>query len=250
MTTPKALLEQSGLKPGAPITVVKSVEQIVMLSPEKVIAESGGNLDKKIRVMSGDKVKEVTVRQVLEEARKAPGKAIAVVKSVDYYEVTTPKQLESSGVEPNAKIRVILKPYHLEQATIPQLVQAQHKYAPGTVFYVRTVRNGDDHGIWGIVHHGLVDNFARGIAIRRGQKLNTYQVQIPMGADQLKSDQSSSFLGKLIQRKTLESYVYNFRDNRMGHNPDRIYPGQELVIINFSPDELINIYKHFVSGKG
>ncbi len=48
----------------------------------------------------------------------------------------------------------------------------------------------------------------------------------------------------------MRSYVYNYKQNRMGRNPDYVAPGQEIVIINFEPGELISIYKHFASGQG
>ncbi len=88
------------------------------------------------------------------------------------------------------------------------------------------------------------------MAIRRGRQIDTYKVDIPRDADELLRDQSSSFLGKLIYRKTQESHVYNFEHNRMGRNPDHVTPGQEIVIINFEPEELISIYKHFVTEQG
>ena len=93
-------------------------------------------------------------------------------------------------------------------------------------------------------------NFAQGMAIRRGKQVNTYKIDIPRDADELLPDQSSSFLGRLIHRKVAESHVYNFKKNRMGRNPDLITPGQEIVIINFEPEELIAIYKHFVTEQG
>ena len=106
----------------------------------------------------------------------------------------------------------------------------------------------DEQGIWGIVQFGLIENFARGMAVRRGEEIETYTVQIPKDADERLDDQSSSFLGRLIDRKTKDSYVYNYRENRMGRNPDTIYPGQEIVIINFEPGELEAIFEHFARG--
>ena len=120
----------------------------------------------------------------------------------------------------------------------------------GSLFYVRTVRDGDEQGIWGIVHDGIIENFARGMAIRRGKEINTYQVEIPSDADEQRADASSSYLGRLIFKKSKASYVYNFNRNRMGRNPDRIFPGQEIVIIDFQPEELIEIYTHFVEQRG
>ena len=67
---------------------------------------------------------------------------------------------------------------------------------------------------------------------------------------ELLEDRSSSYLGKMIDDKTKESYVYNFKENRMGRNPDEIHPGQEIVIVNFKPQELIDIYQHFIDRDG
>ncbi len=112
------------------------------------------------------------------------------------------------------------------------------------------MRDTDDQGIWGIIHDGITSNFAQGMAIRRGKELNTYKVDIPRDADELLQDQSSSFLGKLIHKKTADSHVYNLKKNRMGKNPHQITAGQEIVIINCEPEELIGIYKHFVAKQG
>jgi hypothetical protein len=154
------------------------------------------------------------------------------------------------SLSPDQELKIITKPYRLEAATIADLLMREGKFNPDSIFYVRTIRDTDDQGIWGIIHDGIVTNFAQGMAIRRGKEVNTYKIDIPRNADELLADQSSSFLGKLIYKKAKESYVYNFTKNRMGQNPDLISPGQEIVIINFEPDELIGIYKHFVAEQG
>ena len=71
-------------------------------------------------------------------------------------------------------------------------------------------------------------------------------MDIPWTADEMVSPTESSFLGRMIHAKTSESYVYNFRRKRMGEDPDRVQPGQEIVIVKFAPAELIEIYKEFV----
>lgn len=129
--------------------------------------------------------------------------------------------------------------------TVVDLVELEGQVSPGSLFYVRTVRESDVHGVWGIVQEGLINNFAHGVLLRDGAKSATYRVQIPHDADELLADRSSSYLGRLIYHKTRESYVFNFKQNRMGRNPDRVRPGQEIVIINFSNAELIEIYRRF-----
>ena len=250
-TTPEKLLKEPGITPDTPITVVKRVEQIEPKTPEKLIAESGGDLDKPVKVLEGGEVKEKTVRQVVEEHRAHPEKPIKVVKSVDYYEKTTPRKLEQDkSLKKDTPIRVITKPYSMPSETVGELMSGKEDVTPDSIFYVRTVRPSDSQGIWGIIRDGLMENFGRGMAIRRGKTVDTYKVDIPRFADEKLADESSSFLGKLIFDKTRKTYVYNYQHGHMGRDPDLIYPGQEIVIVTFQPQELIDIYKHFVGERG
>ena len=195
-----------------------------------------------------DVTEQITVREILERILAEPKKPISIVKTVRYFEVMTLRELLDSEEDADTFLNVVTRPYRLEAATLADLLQRQKSENPDTIFYLHTVQPTDEQGIWGIVHFGLIENFARGMAVKRGEKLETYTVRIPGDADERLHDQSSSFLGKLIDRKTEESFVYNFRNSRMGRNPDRIYPGQEIVIIHFEPEELISIYKHFATG--
>lgn len=266
-TTVAKLLDDQSLSPDAPITIVKKVEQVQRLSPEKLIAGSAGNLDAPIKQLVDEQVITTTVRKVLEAVRRSPDQPIDIVTDVEYFEQTTKAEIAAEfknddSLKAETVINVITKPHGLEAAsmgdllrtrkpdTAPAAVLAQIPLREDDVFYVRTVRPEDKQGIWGIVQEGIIKNFARGMAIRRGREVNTYQVVIPKNSDEKISANSSSFLGRLIYRKTNESYVFNYQQNRMGRNPDRIYPGQEIVIINFKPEELIGIYKHFVAQRG
>ena len=250
-TTPKELARNPALKPDTPITVIREAEQIETVTPEKIIAEAGGDLNKIVKIVDGDEIRELTVREVLQRYAANPDQPISVVKTIQYFEITTPGEIaQDKTLAPDQELRIITKPYRLEAATIAELLMREGKYNPDSIFYVRTVRDTDDQGIWGIIHDGIMTNFAQGMAIRRGKEVNTYKVDIPRDADELLQDRTSSFLGRLIHRKAAESYVYNFKKNRMGKNPDQVLPGQEIVIINFEPEELIGIYKHFVAKQG
>ncbi len=250
-TTPKELARNPALKPDTPITVIREAEQIETVTPEKIIAEAGGDLNKIVKIVDGDEIRELTVREVLQRYAAKPDQPISVVKTIQYFEITTPGEIaQDKTLAPDQELRIITKPYRLEAATIAELLMREGKYNPDSIFYVRTVRDTDDQGIWGIIHDGIMTNFAQGMAIRRGKEVNTYKVDIPRDADELLQDRTSSYLGKLIHRKAAESYVYNFKKNRMGKNPDQVLPGQEIVIINFEPEELIGIYKHFVAKQG
>ena len=256
------LASDETLSPDTPITVVREVEQVEDAVAEQLIADSGGDLDKELRVqvtyddsqeetgtgvVGEDDVRKITVREALERIRTEPDRPLPVIRTVRYFQVVTLKELLDGAVGEDAFLSVVTRPYRIESATLADLLERQKAENPDSIFYLHTVLPTDDQGIWGIVHFGIIDNFARGMAIRRGEDIETYTVRIPRHADERLADRSSSFLGLMIDRKTKESYVYNFRDNRMGRNPDRIFPGQELVIISFQPEELMAIYTHFAA---
>ena len=256
------LASDETLSPDTPITVVREVEQVEDAVAEQLIADSGGDLDKELRVqvtyddsqeetgtgvIGEDDVQKITVREALERIRTEPDRPLPVIRTVRYFQVVTLKELLDGAVDEDAFLSVVTRPYRIESATLADLLERQKAENPDSIFYLHTVLPTDDQGIWGIVHFGIIDNFARGMAIRRGEDIETYTVRIPRHADERLADRSSSFLGLMIDRKTKESYVYNFRDNRMGRNPDRIFPGQELVIISFQPEELMAIYTHFAA---
>ncbi|MCY4469298.1 MAG: hypothetical protein OXC08_11290 [Thiotrichales bacterium] len=261
------LVEDETLSEDTPITVVREVEQVETAVPEQLIAESGGDLDQPLRVqvtyddtegavergesppkaVEEDVVEQITVREALERIRTEPERPLSVIRTVRYFEVTTLRELLADAPGDDTFLNVVTRPYRIASATLADLLQRRRAENPDSIFYLHTVQPTDEQGIWGIVHFGLIDNFARGIAVRRGEDVETYTVRIPRDADERLEDQSSSFLGKLIDRKTKDSFVYNYRDNRMGRNPDRIYPGQEIVIINFEPEELTAIYRHFAT---
>ena len=261
------LARDETLSPDTPITVVREVEQIETAVPEQLIADSGGDLDKTLRfqvtyddsqdeaeqedsrpkVVDEDTVAVLTVREALERIRTEPDKPLTVIRTVRYFEVMTLKELLDSTRGDDAFLNVVTQPYRIASATLADLLQREKEKNPDAIFYLHTVQDTDDQGIWGIVHFGLIDNFARGMAIRLEEDVETYTVEIPRDADERLDDQSSSFLGKMIDGKTKDSFVYNYRDSRMGRNPDRIFPGQEIVIIKFESEELMSIYTHFAT---
>ena len=156
--------------------------------------------------------------------------------------------LLSAAIDLHQELKIITKPYRLEAATIAELLMRENKFDPDSIFYVRTIRDTDDQGIWGIIQAGLIDNFARGMAIRRGEELGTYRVHIPRLADEPLDDETgrSSFLGQMIYHKMRRSTLYNIKLGRIATHPEAIQPGQQIVIVDFSPNELVSIYRHFV----
>ena len=252
-STAAEVLSDPSLTANSPITIVKEIEQVEVVSPARLIAESGGDLEQSITVLAGGERVKTTVREALQTHASNPDKPISVIKKVRHYQITTRTELEQGldlTVQGEQLVGIIKKPYRLEAATIADLLIETQLLDEDSIFYVHTIMPGDEQGIWGIVQGGLISNFARGIAIRRGKEVDTYRAEIPLLADELLADQTSSYLGRLIYAKSINSYVYNYKNNRMGKNPDSLYPGQEILIVKFSAQELIEIYKHFVTAGG
>ena len=251
ITTPAELIADEGLSPDAPVTLVREQEQIEIKTPAQILAEAGGNLDSKVKILEAGQIRELTVGELLEKYPESSESSVSVVKQVEQFEITTVKEiLDDQSTDKNKPIKIIKKPYKLKSTTVDELLMGETDVTEASVYYVKNVSMEDTQGIWGIVHNSLVRNFASGIAIRRHEEIKKYQVAIPVDADERLANHSSSFLGRMISEKTSKSYVYNYENGKMGRNPDLIYPGQEIVIISFTPEELAEIYQHFVARSG
>ena len=201
--------------------------------------------------MNGDNVRDLTLGAALAEMRDLDVQSLRVMRTVLQTETVTLSELRSRGIGSDVSLEIV-DPANAagNQVTLRDLLPSDVRLAPDSILYVRTVGPNDDQGLWGVVQLGLTENFARGVAVNRGDRVETYTVDIPHNADEVRPDRHSSFLGRLIHAKSAQSYVYNFHERRMGQNPNDIHPGQEIVIINFSPEELIAIYKHFAGQRG
>ena len=118
--------------------------------------------------------------------------------------------------------------------------------ADDALFYVHSVTSKDVQGLWGIVQAGLIDKFRQGLRIRGvSQNKDMLQAVIPANADEQLPSGLSSFLGNILSNKVDSSYIYNLNTQQMGRDSNLIHPGQQLVVIHFSPEELKQIYQFF-----
>jgi hypothetical protein len=114
------------------------------------------------------------------------------------------------------------------------------------LYYLHRVSAADKQGLWGIIQSGLINKFREGLIIDGiARNRESVQVTIPADADEKLPSGLSSFLGKILTSKVNSSYVYNFKQHKMEDGPDRIYPGQQLILIHFTPQELRDIYIFF-----
>ena len=119
--------------------------------------------------------------------------------------------------------------------------------AAGSVFYIHAVTPNDMQGLWGILQRGLTNTFREGIKLS-GDNGQTLIADIPELADEVLENQRSSFLGEFLYSKVNDIYIYNYQQGMLGQDPNLIKPGQQLVIVSYSEDELIKIYQHFTRG--
>lgn len=113
------------------------------------------------------------------------------------------------------------------------------------IFFIHSVNANDKQGMWGIMQRGLTNTFARGLKLNSDSRV--LQATIPEDADERHADKTSSFLGSLLNRKVEQTLVYNYSQGLLGSDPNLIKPGQQLIIIRFSKEELIEIYNYFVN---
>lgn len=113
------------------------------------------------------------------------------------------------------------------------------------VYYIHSVNDGDEQGLWGILQNALTRTFAEGLKLE-GKKEKLY-AEIPREADEMVNGTRSSFLGQVLQAKVKSTYIYNYRSGILGEDPNLIKPGQQLIIVSFSENELIRVYNHFIN---
>jgi len=246
-TTPKTLLEDLAVGPKSEIKVLVEEEKTSITTPRQLLENRTIHPDTPIRVLKeGGVVTETTPRKLMADPSITPDTPIKIIEKVEKVTVTTPEELQKMALSPETPIKVIVeKPG--KTLTLSQLLQEERGLGKDT-FYIHAVTRGDVQGIWGIIQRGLIDQFLRGLPVGAEvgvPERKVLSLKIPLDADEPGEGGYSSFLGKVLVRKTKESYVYNYTSGRMGKNPDYISAGQELVISRFSKKELVEIYKHF-----
>ncbi|PHS24335.1 MAG: hypothetical protein COA83_08085 [Methylophaga sp.] len=141
---------------------------------------------------------------------------------------------------------IIVLPNGDEQTLAIKDIIQDGDMADDALFYVHNVTDRDVQGLWGIVQTGLINKFRQGLSIKGvSQNKDMLQAVIPANADEQLPSGLSSFLGKILSSKVDSSYIYNFNTKKMGRDSNVIHPGQQLVVIHFSPEELKQIYQFF-----
>ncbi len=246
-TTPRALLEDESLGVESEIMVLVEEEETVITTLRELLKDPTMGPDTPLRILRDDgKIEETTIQQLLTDGSITRDTPIKIVQKHEKVVTTTLAELQKSVPSPETPVRIIVEKPGVT-LTLSQILPDDQGLGRDT-FYIHSVTGQDVQGIWGIIQHGLMDQFLKGVPVGINEDVGEQRlltIEIPENADEPRGDGYSSYLGKVLAQKTRESYVYNHAEGRMGRNPDFISPGQELVISRFSEEELVDIYRHF-----
>lgn len=243
-TTMGELLEDDTLQADTPITLQYTETQKQTTTLDELDAATE------------DKTAVVTLEQEDGSRRQAPladlmndksldkSSAVTIVTETEHTRQTTAGELAESGIEPSQKVTATIN-RGVEELSVKEIVQSG-ELPDNALFYLHRVTERDRQGLWGIIQSGLIQRFRQGLTLEGiAPNKNMVRVTIPADADEPLPTGLSSFLGRVLNDKVETSYIYNYTTRAMGHNPDLIHPGQQLILIHFSPDELKKIYLFF-----
>lgn len=188
--------------------------------------------------------RQAPLADLLNEKDVDKNASVMVIKEHKRTEQLTVGELAESDISSSQKVIATIN-QGIEELSVKDIVQSGD-LPDNALFYLHRVTERDRQGLWGIIQTGLIQRFRQGLAlegISRNKELA--KVTIPADADEPLPTGLSSFLGKVLNKKVTSSYIYNFSTHTMGHDPNLIHPGQQLILIHFSPDELKQIYVFF-----
>ena len=244
------LAEQTGVGENEPITIIINDKQLEYRTVRELLNQAANEPDAEFNLLVDEEhITRYTSEQLRREYDGHLDETVTVMVLKPRQQVTTARELREKNA-PETIVRIVQSDSSKESDTVTTVSEMLHGLKgndEGDVYHVHTVRDNDSQGLWGIIHDGLVENFAQGIALNRGESVHKYRINIPRHADEMIDSQTSSYLGKKIHDKTRESYRYNHSKQRMGTDPNTIHPYQELVITRFTSEELVQIYEHFVN---
>lgn len=160
------------------------------------------------------------------------------------HEEITKAELTDLPLSPSQQVEATIN-HGVQEFSVKEIIPSD-ALPDNALFYLHRVTEQDRQGLWGIIQSGLIERFREGLVLE-GLSINKDKVQvtIPADADEPLPTGLSSFLGKVLNEKVASSYVYNFNTHTMGHDPNLIFPGQQLILIHFSEQELKTIYSFF-----
>ncbi|MCX4190450.1 hypothetical protein [Methylophaga sp. OBS3] len=246
VTTLKKLMADKSLDDDTPLTlnyVEETREQTTIadigkreedhIAPVTIITESGETITAPLNVLLN---------------RDDIDQPVTELRTENLQRELTAGELETLAIDDEQEIHVTIN-RGTQEFAVRDILGAD-VITDDSLLYLHRVTDADRQGLWGIIHAGLIEKFRQGMRIEGVGRQSNVSAIIPADADEPLPDGFSSFLGKILDNKVTTSYVYNFKTNVMGRDPNLIYPGQQLIMIQFSPDELREIYLFFAEQRG
>lgn len=243
-TTIAELIKDKNLEDDTPITL----EYLETEETRTTLRELDESIEDKTRRITLEDAdghrREVPLADLLNDKSLDPSAPITVISEHKRTEQTTAGELAASGLSPSQEVTATIT-QGVQELSVKDIVQSG-ELPDNAMFYLHRVTERDRQGLWGIIQSGLIQRFRQGLALEGiAPNKELVRVTIPADADEPLPTGLSSFLGKILDQKVKSSYIYNFYTNTMGHDPDLIFPGQQLILIHFSPEELKRIYLFF-----
>jgi hypothetical protein len=243
-TTIKQLLADSNLSADTKVTINYIAKEEIKTS----LAELANTIEDHtvaITVITPDGTQlTAPLAELLNQSNVDKSADISYLKETPISIQMTFGELAESGIDVNQNVVAIIN-HGTHEIIVKEIVQSDD-LADSALFYLHRVSERDRQGLWGIVQAGLIEKFRAGLHLEGvSPNKDLMQVTIPADADEQLTSGLSSFLGKLLNTKVTSSYIYNFSTETMGRDPNVIHPGQQLVLIHFSADELKQVYQFF-----
>ncbi len=243
-TTPQALLNDKTLSDSQALTLDFTTQQDTPTTLAQLIKTiDDQTIPITIVTQDGQHI-TAPLADIIQQGKIALDAPIILKTRHTHHLKTTLKKLKTLNIAPEQPVRATLEQGKQTLKLSTLIPQAQAK--SDSLFYLHRVTEQDKQGLWGIIQSGLIDKFRQGLPIKGiHQNKEIVKAVIPADADEKLPSGMSSFLGKILQNKVKTSYIYNFYTKKMGRDPNLIHPGQQLILIEFSPEELIEIYRYF-----
>lgn len=243
-TTIGDLLKDDSLDADTPLTLhfIETEKQTTTL--EQLDAETEDKTEVIILEQPDGSRRQAPLADLMNDKSLDKNAPVTVISEQKRSKQMTAGELAESGIAPSQKVIATIN-RGIEELSVKDIVQSG-ELPDNALFYLHRVTERDRQGLWGIIQGGLIQRFRQGLSLEGiASDKDLVRVTIPADADEPLPTGLSSFLGRVLNQKVETSYIYNFSTHTMGEDPDLIHPGQQLILIHFSPGELKKIYLFF-----
>jgi len=242
-TTIQALMADNDLADDTPIILNFNSEE----RSQTTLAELSDNLEdhtESITIISADGERfTAPLADLLSRTDLDQNALITLILNKQHSVKTRFADIANIEISPSQSLIATIN-HSIQEFSINEMLPASTQ--ADDLYYLHRVTDRDVQGLWGIIQAGLIDKFRQGLRLEGISKnKDLIQAVIPSDADEKLPSGLSSFLGKILATKVDTSYSYDLKTHGIDFNIDLIHPGQQLILIRFTPDELKEIYQFF-----